>query len=137
MKDTDYTFGTKDEPAREQDSRMQYRLTARARITLELEAEYPASEGVPGPSGRTLVCDIRDISVCGLCLVSAEYLAIGALFPASVTLGHHAEVFVLTVEVVWCSQNEEDYLVGVGIIESDQTAYVEWTDAVASAMETP
>ncbi|MBQ0834486.1 PilZ domain-containing protein [Marinobacter sp.] len=136
MKDTDYTFGTKDEPAVGQDSRMQYRLTARARITLQLEAEYPASEGVPSSSGRALVCGIRDISVCGLCLVSTEYLAVGALFPASVTLGHQAEVFVLTVEVVWCSQDEEDYLAGVSIVESDQTAYVEWTDAVASAMET-
>lgn len=135
MEDSDYTFGTQDEPADGQDSRMQYRLAARARITLELEAECPASEGVPGSSGRALICGIRDISACGLCLVSPEHLAIGALFPASVTLGYQAGPFVLTVEVVWCSQYENGCLAGVRIIESDHTAYVEWTDAVASALE--
>jgi len=137
MKETDYTFGTRDEPAGGQDNRMQYRLAARALVTLELEARYPESEGVAATSGRELVCGIRDISACGFCLHSTEPLLSGALFPASVSLGSHAESFVLTVEVVWCRSVGADYLAGVRIIESDQTAYVEWTDAVASAMELP
>lgn len=137
MKDTDYTFGTQDEPSGGQDSRMQYRLTARARIILELEAGYAASEGLPGTARRELVCGIRDISASGLCLLSGESLSAGALFPASVSLGSHSDPFVLTVEVIWCRPNEQDYQVGVRIIESDQTAYVEWIDAVANAMEAP
>ncbi|SOB75241.1 PilZ domain-containing protein [Marinobacter sp. LV10R510-11A] len=137
MKDTDYTFGTREEPSGGQDNRMQYRLTARARIILELEAGYPASEGVPGAPGRELVCGIRDISASGLCLLAAEPLSDGALFAASVSLGSHSDAFILTVEVVWCRPDERDYLVGVRIIESDQTAYVEWIDAVANAMEAP
>lgn len=134
MKDTDYTFGTREEPSHGLDNRMQYRLTARATITLELEAAHPEADGVPGAPGRELVCGIRDISASGLCLVSGETLPVGALFAASVLLGSHDKPFVLTVEVVWCRKERQGYLVGVRIIESDQTAYVEWTDAVASAM---
>lgn len=137
MKDTDYTFGTRDEPSDAHENRMQYRLTARARITLELEAGYPASEGAQGVTRRELVCGIRDISASGLCLVCTESLSTEALFAASVSLGAQVAPFVLTVEVVWCRPDEQGYLVGVKIIESDQTAYVEWVDAVANAMEAP
>ncbi len=135
MKDTDYTFGTQLDPSGGLDNRMQYRLTARAQIRLELEAGCPAADGVPGTSRRELICGIRDISASGLCLLSKELLPAGALFAASVSLGNHEAPFVLTVEVIWCSKNAQGYLVGVKIIESDQTAYVEWIDAVASAME--
>ena len=38
------------------------------------------------------------------------------------------------VEVIWCRPNESSFLVGARIIESDETAYVEWVEAVASAM---
>lgn len=137
MKDTDYTFGTQDDPEGGQDNRMQYRLTARAQITLELEAGYPESEETPGSPGRKIACAIRDISASGLCLLSEESLTTGALYPVSVALGSHTEPFVLTVEVIWCRPEKAGYLVGLRIIESDQTAYVEWTDAVASAMEMP
>ncbi|GGE72841.1 hypothetical protein GCM10011533_26540 [Streptosporangium jomthongense] len=135
MKDTDYTFGTQQESAAALEKRRQYRLTARARITLELEANDPGFAQQPGSSGRELVCGIRDISASGLCVISEECLPEGALFPASVSLGSHLEPFLLTVEIVWCQQNEAGYLVGVRIIESDQTAYVEWTEAVASALD--
>ncbi|MBK1886025.1 MULTISPECIES: PilZ domain-containing protein [Marinobacter] len=135
MKDTDYTFGTEEDPAGGQDNRKQYRLTARAQITLELEAGYPASEGIPGSSRREMACAVRDISVSGLCLLSEECLSAGALYPVSVSLGDHEEPFVLTVEVVWSRPEKAGYLVGMRIVESAQTAYVEWTEAVASAME--
>lgn len=137
MKDTDYTFGTQNDPEGGQDNRMQYRLTARAQITLELEAGYPASDGAAGSPGRKIACAIRDISASGLCLLSEESLTTGALYPVSVVLGNHSEPFVLTVEVIWCCPEKTGYLVGVRIIESDQTAYVEWTEAVADAMEMP
>ncbi|MGO1461004.1 MAG: PilZ domain-containing protein [Marinobacter sp.] len=135
MKDTDYTFGTREEPPSGLDNRMQYRLTARAEISLELEAGYPEADGMPGTPSREIACGIRDISASGLCLVSREPLPAGALFAASVSLGSHEKRFVLTVEVVWCRKEGQCYLVGVRIVESDQTAYVEWTDAVANAMK--
>lgn len=137
MKDTDYTFGTQDDPSAGLNNRMQYRLTARAKIVLELEAGYPASDVAPGARGRELMCGIRDISASGLCLVSEEPLPVEGLFAAAVLLGAGAEPFALTVEVVWCRRHERKYLVGVRIIESEQTAYVEWIEAVADAMEAP
>lgn len=88
-----------------------------------------------GTQGRELVCGIRDISTSGICLLSEEVPPVSALFAASVSLGNHETPFALIVEVIWCSEDVQGYLVGIRIIESDQTAYVEWADAVASAME--
>lgn len=137
MHDTDYTFGTPDDPASGQDKRRQYRLTARAQAMLELEAGYPASEGVVASPLRKIVCGVRDISASGLCLLTEKDLSVGALHPMSVKLVNYAEPFVLMVEVSWCRPAEDGYRVGVKIIQSDQTAYVEWADAVASAIEPP
>ncbi|WP_372998020.1 PilZ domain-containing protein [Marinobacter sp.] len=131
MADNDYSFGTRNELPLDQDNRADYRLTARARAILELESGMP--EDSPAEA-RELVCGIRDISASGLCLSSAEALSLGALLPAKVFLGNHTEPFGLMVEVVWCRPNESGFLVGVRIIESDETAYVEWMEAVASAM---
>jgi hypothetical protein len=131
MADNDYSFGTRNEPPVDQDNRADYRLTARARAVLELESGLPEEAST---EERELVCGIRDISTSGLCLTSDEPLSLGALLPASVLLGNHAEPFSLMVEVVWCRPNESSFLVGARIIESDETAYVEWVEAVASAM---
>jgi hypothetical protein len=38
------------------------------------------------------------------------------------------------VEVVWCRETGQEYLVGVQILESDETDYLEWMDAVATAL---
>jgi len=131
MTDNDYSFGTRNEPPVDQDNRADYRLTARARAILELESGLPEETGA---EERDLVCGIRDISVSGLCLTADEPLSLGALLPARVFLGNHAQPFGLMVEVVWCRPNESSFLVGARIIESDETAYVEWVEAVASAM---
>ena len=131
MTDNDYSFGTPNEPPVDQDNRADYRLTARARAILELESGLPEETGA---EERDLVCGIRDISASGLCLTADEPLSLGALLPARVFLGNHAQPFGLMVEGVWCRPNESSFLVGARIIESDETAYVEWVEAVASAM---
>lgn len=131
MADNDYSFGTRNAPPVDQDKRADYRLTARARAILELESGLPEEAA---SEARELVCGIRDISASGLCLYSGEPLSLGALLPVKVFLGNHAEPFGLMVEVVWCRPHESGFLVGVRIIGSDQTAYVEWLEAVASAM---
>jgi hypothetical protein len=131
MTDNDYSFGTRNEPPVDQDNRADYRLTARARAILELESGLPEETGA---EERDFVCGIRDISASGLCLTADEPLSLGALLPARVFLGNHAQPFGLMVEVVWCRPNESSFLVGARIIDSDETAYVEWVEAVASAM---
>ncbi|MDO6442434.1 MULTISPECIES: PilZ domain-containing protein [unclassified Marinobacter] len=137
MKDADYTFGTRDDPPDGQDNRLYYRLTARARISLELEASCPKPQGLPIASNRELACGVRDLSASGLRLLSHEKLVVGALLSASVLLDSQTEPFALIVEVIWCRSHGTDYLVGLRIIESEQTAYVEWTEAVAKVMEAP
>lgn len=134
MTDTDYSFGNPGEARCEQDNRSDYRLTARARAILELESNVPEEVDNSDDTSRNLVCRIRDISARGLCLFSSEPISIGALLTASVSLGNHSEEFRLTVEVVWCRPNDSAFLVGLQIIESDDTLYVEWVEAVASAM---
>ncbi len=131
MADTEYRFGTGNEPRIDEENRADYRLTARARAILEPESSLP-EETASG--ARELVCSIRDISAGGLCLSSAEPLSLDALLPANVLLGNHSEPFGLMVEVVWCRPHESGFLIGVRIIESDETDYVEWVEAVASAM---
>ncbi|MDK9557774.1 PilZ domain-containing protein [Marinobacter sp. M216] len=133
MSNTDYGFGTSESASEGPDNRADYRLTATARATLELESEVPGK--ALKNRGRDLVCRIRDISARGMCLFSPEPLSLGALLPATVVLGDHPTPFVLMVEVVWCRPNRSEFLVGVQIMESDGTGYVEWLDAVASAME--
>lgn len=130
MADNDYNFGVRHGVSAEPDNRADYRLTARARAILELESDLP-EEAI---EGRQLISGIRDISAGGLCLFCKEPLSLDALLPAKVWLGNHAEPFALMVEVVWCRPHESAFLVGVRIIESDQTAYVEWVEAVAQAM---
>lgn len=132
MTSTNYDFGVSDNRLEGADNRTDYRLTATARATLELESEVPGQG--PENGGRELVCRIRDISARGMCLFSREPLSLGALLPASVLLGNHPQPFSLMVEVVWCRPNQSEFLVGTQIIESDDTAYVEWLEAVASAM---
>lgn len=133
MTDLDYQFGRNQDVSDDRDNRSDYRLTARARAVLELEAVMP-EEGDGEGDGRQLTCNIRDISASGLCLSVSEPVSIGALLPVTVTLSSVGEPFRLTVEVIWCRPNDGAFLVGLHIVESDETAYVEWVDAVARAM---
>ncbi|WP_417566731.1 PilZ domain-containing protein [Marinobacter sp.] len=134
MTDNDYSFGTQQEPNIDQDNRADYRLTARARVSLELESGPPGTPEDTSSADKELVCGIRDMSAGGLCLFSAEPVSLDALLAATVFLGNHDQPFRLMVEVVWCRPHESAFLVGVRIIESDETAYVEWVEAVAKAM---
>ncbi len=134
MTDNDYSFGTQHEPHIDQDNRADYRLTARARVILELESGPPGTAEDALSADKELVCGIRDISAGGLCLFSADPVSLDALLPAMVFLGNHDQPFRLMVEVVWCRPHESAFLVGVRIIESDETAYIEWVEAVAKAM---
>ena len=64
-----------------------------------------------------------------------EPLPQGALLSAWVKLDGEPEAFPLTVDVVWCRPaSAGQWLVGLRILESDDTAYLEWVEAVARAM---
>ena len=135
MSDIDYEFGDYDDSPESGDNRTEYRLTGSAEVTLELEATEPESgDSVPG---RTLVSKTRDLSAQGFCLSTREPLPEHALLTAWVKLDGEPEAFQLTVDVVWCRPSSNgSWLVGLRILESDETSYLEWVEAVASAMST-
>ena len=134
MTDADYEFGNTGHGREVPDNRADYRLTATARPTLELESTLPSPGAGEDSGGRQLVCRIRDISARGISLFSKEPVSLGALLPAWVSLGELDQEFSLMLEVVWCRPYESEFLVGAQIVQSDETAYVEWVEVVAIAM---
>ncbi|ABM18627.1 PilZ domain-containing protein [Marinobacter nauticus] len=135
MIDDDYGFGLEGELPSGKDLREDYRLTARARAWILPESPEPESEPstLDGVSGR-LECQVRDISARGISLLCEASLSIGSILVAEVSLGEHAEHFRLSVEVMWCREAEWGYLIGVRVLESDETDYLDWIEAVARAL---
>lgn len=135
MIDDDHGFGLEDELPSGKDLREDYRLTARARAWILLESAEPESEPstLDGVSDR-LECQVRDISARGISLLCEASLSIGSILVAEVSLGEHAEHFRLSVEVMWCREAEWGYLIGVRVLESDETDYLDWIEAVARAL---
>jgi hypothetical protein len=135
MSDIDYSFGNDDDLSGSGDNRSEYRLTGSAQVTLELESPEPDSENPDESTGRRLVSKTRDLSARGFSLVTREPLLENALLSAWVQLEEGSEEFQLTVDVIWCRPTADDHwLVGLRILESDDTAYLEWVEAVARAM---
>lgn len=133
MSDIDYSFGDYDDAPKSGDNRSEYRLTASASVTLELESPVPDGEGEQ--AGRSLVSRTSDVSACGIRLSTTEPLTRGALLSVWVSLEDANEPFRLMVEVVWCRADTENrWLVGLQVLESDDTSYLEWVEAVARAM---
>src|SRR5690606_40030925 len=87
-----------------------------------------------GASDATiLVCEIRDISARGMSLLSRLALNVESMLTAEVSLDSSQAPFRLMVEVVWCREDGRGYLVGIRVLESDETDYLAWMDAVAEA----
>jgi hypothetical protein len=130
MAEIDYSFGDNEELPEEGDSRREYRLTGNARVELELESPSPDD-----PQGVRLAFHTRDLSPTGIRLRSSEPLTPQALLPAKVSFQGAGEAYPLTVEVIWCKPASDGlWLVGLSIIESDDTGYIDWVEAVANAM---
>ena len=133
MSDIDFDFGNNEDASEFGDNRSEYRLTGSAQVTLELESGEPESED--DYSGRRLVLKTRDLSAQGFSLTTPEPLTESALLTAWVRLDGEPEPFQLTVDVVWCRPAPAGrWLVGLRILESDDTGYLEWVDSVARAM---
>lgn len=135
MTDQNYTFGTGPELPRGHDDRADYRLTARAFAGVQVETSEPLGALPPGMPGQRIVkCRIRDISSGGFSLVAREVLPEGSILTSNVDLGNGKPSYRLTIETMWCRPVNQGYLVGVRVLESDETDYLEWMDAVADAL---
>lgn len=130
MSDQDYAFGTGHEP--DEEHRSEYRLTARASARIRLASADPDTTA----ADEEFICDIRDISAQGFRIMADTAVAIGSLHEAIVTLDARAQM-QLIVEVVWCRPEEGGgYLMGMKVLESDDTDYLHWLEAVADALST-
>lgn len=109
-----------------QDQREEYRLAGRVGVAIEVEAAQP---GLPA---RILQGSSRDISASGVSLNAPEALPEGALLPVTLTLDQE-EPFTLMGEVRWCEPRPEGpgYRIGLTLLDSDDTAYLEWKEAMA------
>lgn len=135
MIDDNYTFGTGPELPKGHDNRADYRLTARAVAAIQMEASEPMASPPSGmPGQRVLECRIRDISTGGFSLTARGAFAEGSILSSRVDLGNGKAPYQLTIEAVWCRPAEQGYLIGVRVLESDETDYLEWMDAVADAL---
>lgn len=134
MMDDDYQFGAVQVLPRGRDKRQDYRLTARARAWIQHESPEPGADEPELAGTATLECQIRDISARGLSLACAEPLKVNSLLMANVSLGHQPKGFQLMIEVMWSRKADTGYLVGIRVLESDDTDYLDWLEAVATAL---
>lgn len=133
MNGEDYSFGHIEGSLAGADQRREFRLTGRATLTLELEAVDPEDPGAG--VGKHLTCHTHDLSVNGIRVLTQEPLSKGALLPMMVSLAGDENSFTLTGEVVWCeSRGSGGWAVGLKVLFSDQTSYIEWVEAVGRAM---
>ena len=138
MNKVDYSFGESSDHDHDRnrtgDKRGEYRLAGSASVVLELESGEPDETGQGGTGAQTQQCRIRDLSARGLCLVTSQPVAVGALLPAFVTLVKGQDTYTLMVEVIWCRSDDDRWLIGAEIQDSDETSYVDWVEAVARVM---
>lgn len=128
----DYSFGNVPETEKEQ--RREFRLTGRVTVNLELESPAPEE----GSQAHILTCYTTDLSATGIRVVAREPATEGAIIPAYVELEREGEkaAYTLMVEVVWCRECEDDlWQVGLHVLESDETAVLEWLEAMAQALK--
>lgn len=126
-----YAFGS-DELNPDREQRDEYRLVGRASVTLELESAEPGEAG----QARVAPAESSDVSPGGLRVITRESLTPGALLPAGIRLHGAGEACSLTVEVVWCRPVDDGcWQSGLKILETGDSDYLAWMDAVAGAME--
>lgn len=126
-----YTFELRT-PGHKQDQRTEYRLTGRAKVTIELEAAGPE----PGGQSMRVHSDSSDVSAGGMRLTTPRPLPEGALLPAWLELAGEALCFELTVEVIWCRKEDSStqWQSGLRILDTGDEHYLAWLDTMARLM---
>ncbi|MDX1590273.1 MAG: PilZ domain-containing protein [Oleiphilaceae bacterium] len=113
----------------DEEQRDEYRLTGRVAVSIEVEAAES------GRAARILRGSSRDLSANGVSLNAPEPLPQGALLPVTLTIDQ-SRPLTLMGEVRWCQPGSrgQGYRIGLEILESDDTAYLEWKESIASLL---
>jgi len=133
MMDKDYRFGQESSVPDGTEKRGDYRLSARATVRLHTESAEPLELSGKLLEGSVQTCEVRDLSANGMSLVTNEVLRTGSLLTAEVLLSGQHQSLKLMVEVVWQKAEGARYLNGVRVVDSDETDYLHWLEAVADA----
>lgn len=68
--------------------------------------------------GDTLICQTREMSLAGMCLLSQQLIPPHTRLLLEVQVGSADNVFRHRAVVIWCRDAGEGYLVGLHIMES-------------------
>jgi len=118
-------------PGDDQELRTEFRLTGRVWVGIEVESADVDGSG----EARTLRCTTRDLSASGISISASEPLPEGALLPVTLVIDDENR-FLLMAEVRWCRTvpEQEGYQIGLAILDSDETTFLEWKEAIAQLM---
>ena len=111
------------------DHRLHSRLLAHVRVYVRIESTPDDSIA----RGTQFVCETRDLSFKGFCLICDEKIPVNSTLILNVELEHGQGDFNHLGEVIWNGASDEGFLVGVQITEHLCEDKV-WQDGVMSIL---
>ena len=111
------------------DQRLHERLLARVRVYARIESTPDGSI----PRGTQFVCETRDLSFMGFCLVCEEAIPEKSILILNVELDYGQGEFNHLGEVIWQRSCDEGFLAGVHITEQLCEEKV-WQDGVMTIL---
>ncbi len=108
------------------DQRQEYRLEIQLTVFLELGSEYSQEPTI-------VVSRSLDISANGLRVITDRELPIGSILHSCVQNQDASRRFMLVTEIKWLQpwQNTDEFLVGLSLLESENSDILEWKRYIA------
>ncbi|PUA27275.1 MAG: hypothetical protein B0W54_11780 [Cellvibrio sp. 79] len=107
------------------EQRQEFRLDNQLTVIIELDS---SANGDP----TLVVTKSLDISANGLRVIAAQAVATDIILRCCIRDADHRQ-FLLVTEVKWCRPQAatDDYLLGLGLFDSDGTDIVAWKEYIA------
>jgi hypothetical protein len=77
------------------------------------------------PVGKVFVCQTRDLSIEGICLMLEESLPVGCIVKLMIEFSSSGKKFEHLSHVSWCKKYRDDYLAGLQLTKNlgDENAW--------------
>jgi hypothetical protein len=110
-----------------EDQRQEYRLETQLTVFLELSDEQDQEPTI-------VISRSLDISANGLRIITDRELTPGSILRSCIQNQNATQQFTLITEVKWLQPwtNPNEFLVGLGLFESEDSNIVEWKEFIAS-----
>lgn len=118
---------------RPDERREEIRLSTICRIFLHVPVEE--DDEIPQEYQEIDECETIDFSSNGVQVRLSKPLVQGAILPVFVDV--NGESFSLICEVMWCREDKDSagYLVGLHLLDSDDSSAIEWKEAMIRWLE--